>query len=119
MAEYLTRNITEIGRCKVKLVEVPLNTPIPRAEFEVQRFTLTSLRVDAVVSSLVHVSRDKSGEMINAKLVYLNHVVVEKKTKEIQKGDCIVIRGSGKWLVDECDAVTKKGRLVLICRKYV
>ena len=119
MANYLIQNITEIGRYRVKLEECPLDSPLPSLEFDVQRFTVPSLRVDAVVSSLSRTSREKSSELINGKLVYLNHSLVEKKTKEIQKGDSIVVRGHGKWIVDECDSMTKKGRIVLICRKYV
>jgi RNA-binding protein YlmH len=117
--EFLMQNITSVGRQTVKLAEAPAVYTIPAPHFEHIRTTVASLRVDAVVGGLGRVSREQANRLIEGKLVSINHSIIEKRTKDVCAGDCIVIRGMGKWIVDECDALTKKGRAVLVCRKYI
>ena len=119
ISEFLIQNIKTIGRFKVKLAVADEKFEIPPAVFEHQRVTAASLRLDAVVSSLAHISRERASELIENGMVQINHIPSEKKTKEIHAGDCLVVRGAGKWIVDECGELSKKGRIVLHCRKYI
>lgn len=119
ISEFLIQNITTIGRFKVKLAVTDRQFQIPPAEFEDQRVTVASLRLDAVVSSVAHISRDRACELIENKMVQINHIPSEKKTKEIHASDSLVIRGIGKWIIDECGDLSKKGRIILRCRKYI
>lgn len=117
--DFLIQNVTSVGRQNVQLVEAPLSYEIPEPRFEYLRLTVASLRLDAVVGGLVHLSREQASRLIEEKMVSVNHTPVGKKTKEIHAGDCLVVRGSGKWIVDECGDLTKKGRAILQCRKYI
>ena len=116
--QFLIQNVTSVGRQNVTLEEAPLSFEIPKPHFEELRLTVASLRADAVVGGLCHCSREQANRLIDGKFVSVNHVLLEKKTKEIHAGDCVVVRGSGKWIVDQCGDLTKKGRAVLLCRKY-
>ncbi len=118
IAEFLIQNVTSVGRQTVKIQDAPLDFVIPPQPFEELRITVASLRVDAVVGGLCRCSREQATRLIEGKFVMINHIPVDKKTKEIHPGDCIVVRGSGKWIVDQCGELTKKGRAVLRCRKY-
>ncbi len=117
--EFLIQNVTSIGRQNIELTEAPPNFKIPAPHFEQLRITVASLRADAVVGGLAKASREQANRLIDGKLVYLNHSLLEKKTKEVRAGDSLVIRGSGKWIIDECGELTRKGRAVLVCRKYI
>lgn len=117
--EFLIQNVTSVGRQNVKIAEAPPLFEIPEPCFEPVRTTVASLRADAVVGGLAHVSREQANRLIDSKSVFINHCLLEKKTKEVSAGDTLVIRGSGKWIIDECGELTKKGRSVLICRKYI
>ncbi|MBQ8894091.1 MAG: hypothetical protein IJ043_06735 [Clostridia bacterium] len=117
--DFLIQNVTSVGRQNVKLSEASEDFQIPEPHFEILRLTVASLRADAVIGGLARVSREQANRLIDGKYVFVNHTQLEKKTKEISAGDNIVIRGSGKWIVDECGDLTKKGRTVLICRKYI
>ena len=119
IAEFLIQNISSIGRFKAKLQVADEQFEVPPPDFEHQRVTIPSLRLDAVVSSVAHISRDQASELIENKMVQINHIPSEKKTKEIHAGDCLVIRGYGKWIIDECGGLSKKGRIILHCRKYI
>ena len=117
--DYLIQNITSVGGQNVKLTEVPETYEIPAPHFEQLRMTVASLRADAVVGGLAKTSREQANRLIDGKLVYLNHVLLEKKIKEVRAGDCVVIRGTGKWIIDSCDELTRKGRAIIVCRKYI
>ncbi len=119
MKEFLIQNVTSIGRQNIQLIEAPQPYSIPEPRFEHLRLTVASLRLDAVVGGLVHLSREQASRMIEEKTVSINHETVSKKIKEIHAGDCLAIRGFGKWLIDECGEQTKKGRAILLCRKYI
>ena len=119
IAEFLIQNVSLMGKVKVRLSIVEDRFPIPPAAFEHQRMTVASLRLDAVVSGVAHISREQASELIENKMVQINHIPSEKKTKEIRAGDCLVIRGFGKWMIDECGELSRKGRIVLRCRKYI
>lgn len=118
IADFLIQNITSVGRQRVQLTALPLESEIPRPRFEEQRITAASLRVDAAVAGLCHLSREQASRLLELKQVTLNHQPPEKKTKEVTAGDCLTVRGFGKWIIDACGAQTKKGRVVLECRKY-
>lgn len=117
--EFLIQNVESVGRQKVHLIEAPISFEIPKPHFEFVRFTAASLRVDAIIGGLIHCSREHASRLIDEKLVLINHVLLTKKTKEVHAGDSIVVRGSGKWIVDECGDLSKKGRAILLCRKYI
>lgn len=117
--EYLIQNVESIGRQSVQLMEVASDFQLPKPRFEELRLTVASLRADAVVGSLCHCSREQANRLIDGKSVFINHNLLEKKTKEVRAGDRIIVRGSGKWIVDQCGDLTKKGRSVLLCRKYI
>lgn len=117
--EFLIQNVTSIGRQSVQLSEAPPLYEIPAPHFDYLRITVASLRADAVVGGLAKTSREQANQLIDGKSVYLNHSLLEKKTKEVHPGDCLVIRGLGKWIIDDCSQQTRKGRSVLECRKYI
>lgn len=117
--EYLIQNVESIGRQSVHLIEVDSDFQLPKPRFEELRLTVASLRADAVVGSLCHCSREQANRLIDGKSVFINHSLLEKKTKEVRAGDRIIVRGSGKWIIDQCGDLTKKGRSVLLCRKYI
>ncbi len=117
--DFLIQEVNSVGRQRIQFIEAPLSYEIPEPRFEHLRLTVASLRLDAVVGGLVHLSREQASRMIDEKMVFVNHEAVSKKTKEVRAGDCLVVRGSGKWIIDECGDLTKKGRAILQCRKYI
>lgn len=119
IVDFLIQNVETIGRQRVTLSVAPFDFEIPPPQFEEMRITVASLRLDAVVGGIAHLSRDQAVRLIDERRVYLNHCLSTKKIKEVRAGDCLVLRGIGKWIIDCCDGVTKKGRAVISCKKYI
>ena len=81
-------------------------------------FTVSSLRLDCVISAVFSLSRNQATEFIEQKLVRVNSFVAEKPTKQITEGDKISVRGKGKFTLKLLSGETKKGRLKIIVEKY-
>lgn len=102
----------EIVRDDTDYLPVPLN-------FEEMSGTVASLRLDCVVAELSNCSRNRSTELIEGGLVSVNGIEAVKLTREICDGDTVTIRRVGKFIIDDTNSVTKKGRVALKYRKYV
>ena len=80
--------------------------------------TVSSLRLDAVVSSAFSMSRGKASDLIAAGKVSLDHTPCLKSDKSVGEGSVLTARGFGKAVVRECSRLSKKGRIILIIDRY-
>lgn len=119
IAPYLAEQIVKVKGEGVS-VEAGYRGDLPpgRQYREIQD-TVASPRLDAVVKSLIGVSREEAARYIKAGLVSVNHRPILSVSASIQEGDCLSIRGKGRFFVDALSVQTKKGRLVLKARKCI
>ena len=99
--------------CEFADLQKPENTKIQL------RFTVTSNRLDAVVSSITHLSRERAKDLIISGEVFVNSLEVNKYVKPLTGGDKITIRGYGKYAVENCDEISKKGKIIFNISKYI
>lgn len=118
-SNFVLTQIEKIGRVGVNL-KVGFDSPLPQAGV-LKEFTetISSERLDCVVSALAGISRGKASEKIEQSLVSINSVVTEKVTRQVFGGDIISIRGCGKFIIDSIEDKTRKNRIVLKYKKYV
>ena len=115
---FVLSNIEKIGRVGVKS-KLGYDAPLPQADcLKEASVTVSSLRLDCVVSAVCGVSRNKANELIDVGFVTVNSVVCEKATKQVCDGDAISVRGKGKFIVGNTLLKTKKDRTVLEFKKY-
>ena len=81
--------------------------------------TVSSERLDCVVSVLIGASRKAACEKIEESMVSLNSVLVQKTTLKVKSGDVVTVRSKGKCIIDSLEEKTKKDRLVLRYKKYI
>nr|WP_298573448.1 YlmH/Sll1252 family protein [uncultured Mogibacterium sp.] len=84
---------------------------VPEQRVKAVRDTLSSPRLDNVVSTAFHVSRSEAVRAIKGGIVFVNHEEVTKIDKRINEGDMIVLRGKGKAILSELSGLSKKGRI--------
>lgn len=80
--------------------------------------TVKSARMDALVSLLTGLSREKGAALIQAERVQCNGMLVRSLSAPFLSGDVITIRGYGKYKVEHIGDITKKGRLSINCSKF-
>lgn len=114
---YLLCNLTKIKRTSLHFKNH--NDMIVYApEIQYERKIVSSLRLDAIVASLAHVSRRKAQELITAGFVKVNHVILEQTSYLCNNDSAISIRGFGRFQIQEVLMKTKKNHLVISVGMY-
>lgn len=122
MAEYFAFQIDKIKNVgvKIKIIDDLSTLNIENIQKSVPlSFTVSSARLDAVVSGLTGKSRSESEQLISNGFVFVNSFEVTKTTKKILKGDIITVRKIGKFKVSETGNFSKKGREIITALKYI
>lgn len=116
----IEQSLLKVGRQNVKVELVPLSQA-PQAEVrnEEIRFTVKSMRLDAVAAGLFRLSRTIAAERIERGDCSVNHRPVLKPDAPVKEGDVLIMRGSGKGEISETGGRTKKDRVYVTCLKRV
>ncbi len=119
IAEYILINLEKIGRHGIKTELYDSNEiEIPKPKTREIKGTVSSLRLDAVLSLGAGISRSRGAELIGQGLVSLNFEACESVSHEIGEGDLISVRGFGRMKLIEIGGVTRKGRTGIVIEKY-
>jgi RNA-binding protein YlmH len=109
ISDYIKSNVETIGRAGVKLVESDRQKAISTNEIWDERdLTISSLRLDTVISGIYQVSRQKSQLFIQQGLVKVNWTLTESPSFECGVGDMISVRGYGRAKILAIEGKTKK-----------
>ena len=120
MGEFLLREWSEAGRVRLTVTEIGREELlVPEVKTQRVQDTVSSMRLDAVVSAAFAMSRGRAAELIAAGKVSLDHVPCEKPDKPVGESAVITARGFGKAVVRECERVSKKGRIILVMDRYI
>lgn len=120
VAEFLLRDWDSAGRVRLTVTAIGREELlVPEVKVTQVQDTVSSLRLDAVVSSAFAMSRGKAADLIAAGRVSLDHMTCVKPDKPVGEGSTISARGFGKAVVRECSRVSKKGRIILVMDRYV
>jgi RNA-binding protein YlmH len=109
VSEYVKTQVQSIGRATVTLSPIELENAIRSKDaWEEESITISSLRLDTIVSGIHHVSRQKSQTLIQHGLVKVNWTTIENPSFECEIGDLISARNFGRVKILSIDGKTKK-----------
>ena len=107
------------GRWKAKLREISLSELTPKPpQVKTIRDTVAALRLDAVLSAMLHVSRGTAAELIEAGRVEINHLPVEKPHAPVYEQDVFTVRGKGRFRLTALPGKSKKDRSIIEFFQY-
>ena len=108
-AKLICRELCQAGRTEVstRLLEPEEIPAFPAPERQLLTATVSSLRLDAVLSAMLHVSRGTAAELIEAGRVEINHLPVEKP-----------VRGKGRFRLTALPGKSKKDRSIIEFFQY-
>ncbi len=105
-------SIDKVGRVSVKAEEVPPErVPVPVRQVKQESFSVMSLRLDAILAGMFHLSRTEAARQIEAGAVSVNYEECLKCDRPVREGDVISLRGAGKGSVTGTGGTSRKGRL--------
>lgn len=120
IAPYILQSFTSAGRTAVHLTQIPLDeVAIAQPETKEIRDTVSSLRLDSIISSGFRIGRSLACDYIHAGRAAINGLPCEKPDKPIPEGAKISVRGLGKIRLRTINGETKKGRISVILDRYV
>ena len=120
IASYLISNINSIGPVPVSGEEKGTESLILHQEaLKEIRATVTSMRLDAVLSAGFFMSRAKSAELIKKDKVKVNWQPITRIDHQLSEGDILSVQGKGRIVVMEVMGTTRKDRIALKIGIYI
>ena len=109
--EFLLQNWESAGRVRLRVSELaPDAVTVPPRPVQELRDTVSSVRLDAVISAGFRMPRGKAVELVNAGRVQVNWLDCAKPDRILKPGDCVTARGFGRFILSRVGEPTRKGR---------
>ena len=117
--DFLIYNLKSIGKESVEVEEIDLNK-IEKSEEEFNdiNLTMSSLRLDSLISSACKISRSKSAILIGQDKVKVNWRPINNISYEVKEGDVLSIRKFGRIKLVEHTGKSKKDKEKVVARIY-
>ncbi len=120
IADYIISQIQKIGNCGVVLEASAFkDVQIPPKQFKEITDTVSSVRLDTVVSSATGLSRSEASALILRGAVSVNWEMRDKNDFKLKDGDVLSVHGYGRILLYKIGGTSKKGRIFITLRKFV
>ena len=118
ISTFICENLTQIRHTHVRCTVTEDFTEIPQEEPETVNIQVQSLRIDAVLSKVYNISREKSLELFRAGKVYVNGRLCENNSRLLKAGETVNARGFGKFSLISEPWETRKGKLAVEAAVY-
>ena len=120
IAPYILQNFTSAGRTRLHLEQISLSEVcVPEPEVKEIKDTVSSLRLDSIISSGFRIGRSAAAQYVTAGKAAIDGLPCEKPDKQVDAGAKISVRGMGKIKLKTGNGLTKKGRISVVIDRYV
>lgn len=107
--EYIKQHLTKLKGSSVKLIQIDPNALTnPVETYQSFDATVSSLRLDNIISEMMRKSRAVAQKHIETGNIKVNHVIIDKVSFVLEPGDTISIKGYGRAQLIEIGDLTKK-----------
>ena len=119
MAAYICRNLTRIRHTTVKVSVENMEHFHYTPNLELHKGTVSTVRLDSVLSVAFPLSRSKLTGLIEGGKVFVNGKLITTNACRLKENDIISVRGMGRIKYLGILSETKKGRLYIEIGKYI
>lgn len=116
--DYINSNLTKINNCPIDVELISGMEKLPKPNYEEILTTVSSLRIDSLVSVICNLSRTEALNYLNSSKVLINYNIISGKSDQVKEGDKITVRGKGKFIFEKVLGENKKGRIRILVKKY-
>lgn len=118
IGEFICENLNKVRHTSVKCAVTESAEDLVQEEPEIVCVQVQSVRVDAVLSKVYNMSREKSLDLFRAGKVFVNGRLCENNARTLKAGDIVNARGYGKFRLEEGTRETRKGKLAIEAAVY-
>ncbi|MBR7927192.1 RNA-binding protein [Aerococcaceae bacterium zg-ZUI334] len=109
ISEFIKTNVTKIGNVGVHLENIEIDSLlISNEQWEIETIISSSMRLDALLSKVYNISRQRAKEAVAAGYVKMNFAEMSRGDIEVKLNDIVSLRKYGRFWVKSVDGVTKK-----------
>ena len=121
ISDYIVSELKQIGKvaCEIEIVDVKNKNDLPKYRYDDKLITVPSKRLDSIVSTITNLSRTKVIDPIEKGKVFVDYVEEKDKSKLLEIGSLITIRGFGKYKLFLDKGETRKGKERILVKKYI
>lgn len=117
--ETIHTSLTNVGKYTVSTqMESLEDIIVPEEKVNEQSISVSSLRLDGIISKAFHISRSDAADYIKSGKVFVNYKETIDLSKSISENTVISCKGLGKMELLEVSGETKKGRLRIKINVY-
>nr|WP_309099294.1 RNA-binding protein [Fredinandcohnia onubensis] len=115
VADYVRMNLTSVGKATISLSEIAASELVfVHEEWTEQTVTVSSLRLDVILASILNLSRQKVQVLIENGFVKVNWKKIEQTSFECKEGDVLSVRGYGRSRLHSIEGKTKREKWRII-----
>ena len=111
LKNYIVSQLFKIGNVGVRIIEANLNHLPEGRGFDEAFYTVSSLRLDNIISAVTGLSREKTKILILSGNVSYNFIPNQNVSLILKEKDSFIIRGKGKYIINGILGETRKGRI--------
>lgn len=119
VADYIILNLEKV---KQTIVDIHILHDLPSEvltpNFKEISGTVSSIRLDSIISLAFSLARGKTVKLIKNKNVYINSKLILSPSYNLIEGDIVSIRGVGKFQFSHIGNKTRKDRIYVELKKY-
>lgn len=110
--DYIIFNMNKVARNNISVKEISISD-IKKVDIKYKEisFTVSSNRIDSIVSSIYNISRQEANKIISSNRVYIDYEPINNVSKKVDTNSLISVRGKGRCIISDIGDVNKKGRL--------
>ena len=72
---------------------------------------IASNRIDCIIAKAFHLSRSEAAELLASEKVFINGKCITNCNQSCDNGAIISVRGKARFIFDDCNSTSKKGKL--------
>ena len=119
--DYILNNLTSVGKSNIKIETLDIySDEVQNIKIKYKNITvmIPSNRIDAILSEVYLISRNKIKDKINNGDLYINSKEMFFAAYNVKEGDIVSFSKCGKFKIGKILGNTKTGKIILNIEKY-
>lgn len=110
ISAYLSDNLMQVRHTHVKCSGIEAAEYLQAPVTEEISLSVSSARIDTVISKVYNIARSRSLELFKAGRIYVNGRTTENNSYVLKNGDAVTVRGFGRFTYIGGQGETRKGK---------
>ena len=107
--------LSELSKIRHTMVELSEETEYQHLQANIsleERYDMiASNRIDCIIAKAFHLSRSESAELLAAEKVFINGKCITNCNQSCENGAIVSVRGRARFIFEDCNTTSKKGKL--------